>query len=489
MTFNFTTFTGKNNVKIKNKQMKNIMVFLISILLFVSCKQNDESYKKTSFKKGDAVFSIHIKDQNQAFFRLKSYGVYKELYLDDEGYLTDTLKDISESYFMFSDKRHGVGFYVKPDTHIHVDLDTKDFIKTVLYKGDLSKENTYLRDYFLLNRDMSRVNAIQHLAFLDEPAFKKTIDSVKKVRLQLLADYDRKHHLDKHFKYLEENRIKYEWANRLETYEAYRQFALQDSTFHVSKDYYAFRKQLDMENENLIIIPSYHYYLENFYQKLANQQSEKDHSDVFVTFLNVVNKKVKNPVIKERLLYSYALQNMKQSNDMSRFYVQFKTFSTDSLHQKKIQSLYKELNRLNPGQPAPDYEFVDDKGNKVKLSDLRGNYVYIDIWATWCKPCMAEMPYLEKLKEKYKDAKITFVGINVNDFKTDWLNYIKHYNPKGLRLYAGDDQVFKDLYQVNQVPKSILINPEGRISTANAPRPSQTDLIELLFDRIKTAYK
>jgi len=69
------------------------------------------------------------------------------------------------------------------------------------------------------------------------------------------------------------------------------------------------------------------------------------------------------------------------------------------------------------------------------------------------------------------------------------LNYIKRFNPKGLRLYAGDDQVFKDLYQVNQVPKSILINPEGIISTANAPRPSQTELIELLFDRIKTAYK
>jgi len=474
------------------KKVSRILLFLNLIFLFISCKQSnhlDPAVTKTDFSKGTAVFNIHITDPNQAFFRLKSYGIYKELFLDDNGDLTDTLKNVSESYFMFSDKRHGAGFYVKPGAHIKVKLDTKDFLKTIRYTDDLANENTYLRDYFVLNRDLGRVNAIQHLAFLDEKAFKRTLDSIRDIRLALLENYDKAHPLNPHFKYLEQNRIKYEWANRMETYEAYRQFALQDSTYHVSPDFYDFRKQVDKSNLNLIIIPSYHYYLENYYQKIANQKAEKEHKDVYVAYLDVVNDSVKNPKIKERLIYSYTLQNLKKTDAVNDFYLKFKTFSKDSLHKEKIKAVFTEMNRLKPGQPAPDFELVNDKGQKVKLSDFKGNYVYIDVWATWCRPCMAEMPYLEKLKEKYKNAKIVFIGVNMNDFKTDWLNYLKKFKPKGVQLYAGDTPNFADLYQVSSVPKSILINPAGRISTANAPRPSETELIELLFDRIQKAYK
>ncbi len=470
--------------------MKHFFYLVIAlILLSISCQHHDETFKKTDFSTGDAVFKIHIQDPNQAYLRLKSYGVYKELFLDDAGDLTDTLKGISESYFMFSDKRNGAGFYVKPGSQIKVNLDTKDFIKTINYTGDLANENNYLRDYFLLNRKLSRVNSIQHLAYLPEKQFVKTIDSIKKLRWQLLQDYDRAKPLDKHFKYLEEKRIFYEWANRLETYEDYRRFAIDDTTFQVSSPYYDFRKKLDMNDENLIIVPSYHYYLENFYQKKANELAKNDSIDVYVAYLNEVGKKVKNPVIKERLLYAYALQNLAKTDDINNFYETFKKHAVDSLHLAKIRSNYTELNRLNPGQPAPEFELVDPNGEIVKLSDLKGNYVYIDVWATWCNPCMAEMPYLEKLKEKYKDAKLVFVGINVNDFKTDWLNYLKANNPKGVQLYAGNNPEFMDLCQVKSVPKSILINPYGKISTANAPRPSETELIERLFDRIKTAYK
>ena len=67
-----------------------------------------------------------------------------------------------------------------------------------------------------------------------------------------------------------------------------------------------------------------------------------------------------------------------------------------------------------PGQPAPDFSFPDMDGNMVSLEDLRGKYVYIDIWATYCSPCRAEIPYLQKLEEKLKDKNIYFVSISVD---------------------------------------------------------------------------
>ncbi len=463
--------------------------FFLTLIIITSCTgKKTDIYKITDFTKGDGYFSIHIKDPNQSLIKIKSYGFFKDPFLDDEGKLTDTLKNITESYFTFSDRLHGAGFYIKPGKHVKVKLDTKSFLNTIEFSGDLATENNYLKKYFILNRDIARVNAIQHLAYQDEKTFKRKIDSIRDLRLKLLKDYDKKNKLDEHFKYLEENRIFYEWANRMETYEAYRQFALEDTTFKVSPNFYDFRKKINLENRNLIIVPSYHYYLENYYQKIANNNA-KNENESFIGFLEIVGKQVKDTIIKNRLLFAYADMNLKNVKDKNKFFKTFKKYATDQNNIAKIQEKYVELNRLNPGMPAPDFSLVNENGKKVSLKDLRGKYVYIDVWATWCRPCIAEMPYLEKLKEKYKDAAIEFVGINVNDLKVDWLNYINKMKPKGINLYAGDNPDFKDDYQVYQVPKSILINPYGYISTANAPRPSETELIELLFDRIKTAYK
>jgi thiol-disulfide isomerase/thioredoxin len=94
------------------------------------------------------------------------------------------------------------------------------------------------------------------------------------------------------------------------------------------------------------------------------------------------------------------------------------------------------------------------------------------------------MPYFEKVKEKYKNAGIKFVSISTNSFKKDWSNFLDVNKLKGMQLYAGDDETFKTLFKADQVPQALLINPDGIISTALAPRPSETELIELLFDRI-----
>ncbi len=479
--------TEENNYNIT---MKKVLCLLIIFQVLSACNnKNNDKNTKTSFDKGDAVFSIHITNPNQAIVKLKSYGTYKELDLNEAGNLTDSLKNISESYYMFSDKRNGAGFYIKPGAHVHVDVDTKSFLNLIKFSGDLANENNYLKEYFILGRDMDRINSVQHLAFQDEVTFKKELNQVRDARLKLLNEYDSKHSLDAHFKYLEENRIKYEWVNRMETYEVYRRYALEDSTFTVSKDFYQFRDNVDKENRNLIIVPSYHYYLENIYQKEANEMTEKTGGDVYVNFLKTVQAKVKDSVIKERLLFSYAQQNLSKTADIENFFKAFKDASVDKGHIANIQKDYVELNRLNPGKIAPDFVLEDEKGNKVSLKDFKGKYVYIDVWATWCRPCIAEMPYLEKLKEVYKDAPIVFVGVNVNSYKGDWTNYLKNNRVAGVKLYAGENSAFAEDYQVYSVPKSILINPYGVISTASAPRPSENELITLLFDRINDKFK
>jgi thiol-disulfide isomerase/thioredoxin len=458
-------------------------IFVLGLLLtFVSCK-TDETYKKTSFEKGDAIFSMKIEDPNNSYIKIRSFGVSKHIDMGENNFFTDTIKSITEGYYTFSDRMHACGFYVKPNSNIHAELNTRDFIRTIEFTGDNVKENNYLKDFFLQKRDLGRKMSIQHLAYLDQKEFIHLLDSIKNIRLDLLNKHNKANNLDKHFNYLEENRLFYEFASRMETYEAYRQYALQDSTFKVTPDFYDYRKNVEFENEDLIVVPSFHYYLESYYQKMANTISEKDSTDVYTNYLKVVGEKVQNQKIKERLFYSYAIQNLKETRERVAFFKEYRKFAKDTSFVKEIANRFKELNRLNPGEEAPEFEIPDVNGNIVKLSDFKGKYVYIDIWATWCAPCVKQMPFLDKLKEKYKDD-ITFIGISTDGFKGTWEKFLKVNNVKGIQLHSGDDETFKDLYKAHSVPQFILINPEGNITTAIAPKPSETETIEMIFDRI-----
>jgi len=86
-------------------------------------------------------------------------------------------------------------------------------------------------------------------------------------------------------------------------------------------------------------------------------------------------------------------------------------------------------NALNNSMASP-FDYLNFKGGNTKLSDFNGKYVYIDVWATWCGPCIAEIPFLKKVEEKYEGKNIAFVSISVDvqkDFEK-WKNLLRTNN-------------------------------------------------------------
>lgn len=129
---------------------------------------------------------------------------------------------------------------------------------------------------------------------------------------------------------------------------------------------------------------------------------------------------------------------------------------------------------------SPSFDYVNYAGGKTKLEDLKGKYVYIDVWATWCGPCRAEIPYLKKIEEKYHGKNISFVSISV-DVEKDaekWRNFVKEKELGGIQLFADNNwnsKFIKD-YGVNSIPRFILIDPSGKVVSADAARPSSAQL-------------
>jgi thiol-disulfide isomerase/thioredoxin len=129
---------------------------------------------------------------------------------------------------------------------------------------------------------------------------------------------------------------------------------------------------------------------------------------------------------------------------------------------------------------SPSFEYENHKGGKTKLEDFKGKYVYVDVWATWCGPCRAEIPSLKKIEEKYHGKNIEFVSISVDVAKDHdkWKAFVTDKSLGGVQLFADKDwnSDFMVQYGVTSIPRFILIDPSGKIVKSDANRPSDPEL-------------
>ena len=140
---------------------------------------------------------------------------------------------------------------------------------------------------------------------------------------------------------------------------------------------------------------------------------------------------------------------------------------------------------LPAGASSPVFEnYENHSGGTTSLSDLKGKYVYMDIWATWCGPCKVEIPYLKEVEKEFHDKNIEFVSISIDKIKDHdtWIKMVNEKELGGIQLFADNDwnsKFVKD-YFINGIPRFILIDPQGNIVTPDAPRPSNPKLREML---------
>jgi peroxiredoxin len=125
---------------------------------------------------------------------------------------------------------------------------------------------------------------------------------------------------------------------------------------------------------------------------------------------------------------------------------------------------------MNPrewiGKPAPDFQATDLNGEELSLKSLRGQVVLLDFWATWCGPCIAEMPKVKKTYAKYKDQKFQIVGISLDRSIEPLETYIEKETLGWLHYWDKSREV-RTLYGVRAIPSTFLIDGEGIIRKAN----------------------
>jgi peroxiredoxin len=114
------------------------------------------------------------------------------------------------------------------------------------------------------------------------------------------------------------------------------------------------------------------------------------------------------------------------------------------------------------GATAPDFAAKSDTGRNVRLSELRGQVVLINFWASWCSPCRQELPLLNKIYAQYHSAGFMLLAVNVDDNRKDAESMLKRLALRYPTLFDSNKSVAK-LYGVDTMPATLVIDRDGRV--------------------------
>jgi peroxiredoxin len=132
---------------------------------------------------------------------------------------------------------------------------------------------------------------------------------------------------------------------------------------------------------------------------------------------------------------------------------------------RQLEERMTALTAVVEGSMAPDFTQNDVDGRPVALSSLRGHYVLVDFWASWCSPCRAENPNLKRQYQLYKDKGFQVLSVSLDDNKQKWVNAIAQDGLPWLQVcdLKGWNNDAGKIYGVTGVPASFLVDPQGKI--------------------------
>jgi thiol-disulfide isomerase/thioredoxin len=456
--------------------MKKIVILIFSIFMLYACKKQETN--------DYLVFSGKIKNFDKGKIKLENsinFSTTADISIDKDGYFSDTLQIKTGHYsFRIGDKMCHI--YLAKNSNLDILLDANNLAK-ITYKGTYANENRYLlkkeNEYETKTRSESEA-----LFILPEKDFLLEINKIKKLKVKLANNYN----LKGSFLTQELRDIEYNHLIRLIDYkEGVHAALLEDDSFKVSDSFPSTEESIfdynDEENFNNSIV-----YRHLFFKYLKQEESAaiRDGKNNYFSYpIHFINTKISNATIKNYFLYTYTKHSINNSPDRKKTYTTFMDYSSNEEDKLKITELYNELKIIDKGSLSPKFiNYKNFKGGVSSLDDFKGSYVYIDIWATWCGPCEAEIPFLEKIEKKYHGRNIKFVSISVDRQKDyeKWKKMIVDKKMGGIQLFADGDfkSDFIKSYKIKSIPRFILINPIGKIISSSTLRPSNPKLIELL---------
>ena len=278
--------------------------------------------------------------------------------------------------------------------------------------------------------------------------------------------------------------IEYDYLLKRNNYDKFYSYHTKEHP-ELPAGYYDPIKQMDMDDEEAFNnIQSYRILITECWRLHLKDAQKKDPNLSVVSHVESQIKDINSSKIKDLIVSMLFKQMSLKNENYETDYPKIMAMLTDDKMKEKLTARYKSVNDTKPEMSAPEFNYENHNGGTTSLEDLKGKIVYVEVWATWCGPCIKEMPALTQLIKDFKGKNIDFVSISIdskNDYEK-WKKMVPEKNVGGIQLLAdkGLKSDFMKAFSVGLIPRSILLDEEGKIITNKAPRPSAENTKEYL---------
>ena len=399
---------------------KNLTIILCATLLFACTKTDPNQVTITGEITNPKGESVIFSNQDTSYSTTTN----------KDGAFTISFNLDSATNLNFEHGVERTAMYVKPGDKIKLSIDTEEFDETIKYEG--SEESSFLAKLYLLAEKNDFLGEVLYLSNLEE--YKAILDIFKNDVFEEFGTITDSSFIKEQIAGLDEmSNMFIDQQEKLADYtEDVRTYMWETREIGSEFNFYAAMDSLNGEQFSNMI--------ERYSAEFLALLSKVTDAEFIAEAKDKITKTRKNWL--ERKM---AIDNMPQE-----------------------------------GEPAIGFTYPDKDGEKISLSDFKGTLVYVDVWATWCGPCRAEIPSLQQLEADYHGKDITFMSVSVDTNKEAWLKMVKEKELGGTQLWAEGWSEITKSYAIFGIPRFMLFDAEGNVISTNAPRPSSDEIRGLL---------
>lgn len=373
-----------------------------------------------------------------------------------------------------------VYLYLEPGDSVHMQLDVTKIDETLAFTGEAVDNN------ILVNEEENKFNDYKHkflrnwynVSQRKPDDYKNTVNGLYQQKIKFLNAFAQSHVLSENLvNFFKVNYYSDAVASKI-NYPEINAMYNQGKLPELPSDYFDFLNEVTLDEEIDDFGIGYFYDLKAYLNKKYEVESKQD--TTFPEFYDWIGTELPEKVQYQYMAYALG------SDFSKRIYDEFGENSPYPEMAKIVKQKYKHLEGMLEGKPAPELILEKTDGTKISLEDLKGKYIYIDLWATWCGPCIKEIPSLKKIEKEYEGRNIHFVSISMDDEKDfdKWKKFVADENLTGIQVIADDkaNSIISETFNIKLIPRFILLDPEYRIVDATAPFPSDPELLSLFAE-------
>lgn len=445
----------------------SIFGILIALNTLLSCEQKPSvDY---------VLISGNIANSSSTFVTVKNEGFSMDIDRNEDGSFSDTLR-VDRGYYLFYNGRERTAIFLDKGYVLNLSIDQEQFDETLKFEGEGmgTDVNNYQANMARLAEETGDFEALHAL---EENEFIAKVDSASQKQNALLNNAAIK---DQKFVSNASKSLAYGTTISYMNYSGYHGFLIKDESFEATDAIAKRTAGIDYSNEqDFDNIPKYKQMVNTYFAMMMR----KDGAEKTLAEL----AKIESDKIKGSIVPSFAYDVKAGNPDAEAIYNGILSVSTDSTLIARLTAKMEKIKLLAAGMPSPTFSYPNIDEQTVSLADLKGKYVYVDIWATWCGPCKREIPSLKQLESDFHDKNIAFVSISVDARKDydKWQTMVAEKELSGYQLFADNSwqSDFVQAYAIEGIPRFILIDPAGNIINPDASRPSDPKT-RAIFEKI-----